>query len=514
MLFDMDYQAISSSLIAPVAALAIAIYVASAIRHAFFSPLSSIPGPVINKFSSLPLLFKVMTGQYHAYSTELHAKYGEIVRIGASYVSLSNTSDTRLVLATHGFKKGVAYTKGQLTKQNSFSTVDPEFNKVRRRQIGDTFAMHTLRGIEDLVVGAGANSLIKAWDAEISKQGGAARVNYFYALHRMGFDVIGAVGFGQNFNILQTGNTEVIDNMQSMMHLKSIITVLPFVNRVPWLFPKLKKSAQSLLDFIGGAIRMRRQLIETTGAPPRVDILQKMIDASDPATGQILDGDNLVSEVGLMLIAGTDTTSNTLSYTLTHLLHNPGVYRRATEEVRSVFPDASQTISFNDAKSKLPYLSAVIHEAMRLNPSVSGLLPRQLPADGATIQGHHIPKDAQICISVFACQRNPRTWDNPNVFDPERFLGTDLAEKLKDVLTFSSGVRVCIGQNLAWVEIYTVLANILRRYNFSLPEDAPYGPHRLNRLGVPVEIPAASFIVTGPRNPKDNCCVSITLAAA
>ncbi|ORX63773.1 cytochrome P450 [Linderina pennispora] len=418
MLFDMDYQAISSSSDRPT----------SAIRHAFFSPLSSIPGPLINKFFQ-------SAAAYHAYSTELHAKYGEIVRIGASYVSLSNTSDTRL--------KGVAYTKGQLTKQNSFSTVDPEFNKVRRPPRLEIPLRCTRYGVSRTwLLARVLTSLIKAWDAEISKQGGTARVNYFYALHRM-------------------GNTEVIDNMQSMMHLKSIITVMPFVNRVPWLFPKLKK------------------------CPPRVDILQKMIDASDPATGQIIDGDNLVSEVGLMLIAGTDTTSNTLSYTLTHLLHNPGVYRRATEEVRSVFPDA------------LPYLSAVIHEAMRLNPSVFLLT-------GQTIQGHHIPKDAQICISVFACQRNPRTWDNPNVFDPKRFLGTDSAEKLKDVLTFSSGVRVCIGRNLAWVEIYTVLANILRRYNFSLPEDAPYGPHRLDRLGVPVEIPAASFI--------DNCCVNITLA--
>ncbi|ORX68577.1 cytochrome P450 [Linderina pennispora] len=114
-----------------------------------------------------------------------------------------------------------------------------------------------------------------------------------------------------------------------------------------------------------------------------------------------------------MLVAGTDTTSNTITYAIVHLLHNPSVYKRVTEEVRSTFPDSSQVISFKDAKAKLPYLSAVIYETMRINPPVSGMLPRSAPAKGITIQGYNIPHDTQIGVSIAACHRNPHTWKNP-----------------------------------------------------------------------------------------------------
>ncbi|ORX68652.1 cytochrome P450 [Linderina pennispora] len=498
-------ELLTSSVLWTVALLAASVYLVQLVHTAFFSPLAQVPGPLLNKFSNLPLKYHVIRGQYHSYTSALHAKYGEIVRIGYNHVSLSNTSDARLVLATHAFLKGPMYEKGHLIEANTFSTIDPEENKIRRRQIGSAFAMHTMRAVEDTVVDAGANSLISVWDAEISKQGGAAKVNYFYSFHRMGYDVIGAIGFGESFNILKTGNTDVIDWMQDTVHLKSFRSLSPMLVKIPWLFSKLKHSHSQMVATTLGRVEMRKRLIKEAGAPPRVDVLQKFIDAEDPVTGDKLTLRQLQSEVALMLVAGTDTTSNTITYAIVHLLHNPSIYKRVTEEVRSTFPDSSQVISFEDAKAKLSYLSAVIYETMRINPSVSGMLPRSAPAKGATIQGYNIPHDTQICVSIAACHRNPHTWKNPDVFDPERFLGPDSAERVKDILVFSSGVRVCIGRNLAWLEIYTVLANILRKYDFSLPADAPYGPHRLGKSGAPVEIPAVSHIVTNPENPKDNC---------
>ncbi|ORX65784.1 cytochrome P450 [Linderina pennispora] len=214
--------------------------------------------------------------------------------------------------------------------------------------------------------------------------------------------------------------------------------------------------------------KIRKRLIEEADALPRVDVLQKFIDAEDPVTGDKLTLRQLQSEVALMLVAGTDTTSNTIAYAIVHLLHNPSVYKHVTEEVRSIFPDSPQVISFEDAKAKLPCLSAVIYETMRINPSASDLrVNRRLSPQSAYME-------------------------EPDVFDPERFLGPDSAERVKDILVFGSGVRVCIGRNLAWLELYTVLANTLRKYDFSLSTDAPYGPHRLGKSGAPVEIPAVS----------------------
>ncbi|ORX66822.1 cytochrome P450 [Linderina pennispora] len=416
----------SSRSLGPAVAAAVAVYIGRLISRAFFSQLSPIPGPFLNKLSNLPLKYHLLRGQYHT--------IGEVVRIGYDMVSLSNTSDTRLVLATHAFQKGPTYHRGRTNEPTSFSAIDPELNKTRRRQLD-----------------AGAHSLIKTWDAEISQQGGQARANYFYTFHRMGA-----------FNILQTGDTSVIDKMP--------------IQRVPWLFPGLKQSQQFLLELVRDAIATRKRLIERQWRP------------------------------------ATDTTSNTLSWTIANLLNYPDIHRRVTDEVWSTFPDMTRTISFGEAKAKLPYLTAVIHESMRLNPSVSGMLPRSVPVEGAAFQGYSIPRTATICVSIAACHRNPKTWENPNTFNPDRFLGEDDEGKLRDLLTFSSGVRVCIGRNLGWLVVYTVLANILRKYNFALPENAPYGPQRTDKGGVPAEIPGSAYILTGPSHPQTDCWVNISHA--
>ncbi|ORX64493.1 cytochrome P450 [Linderina pennispora] len=399
----------------PTLSMVVAVYVARLIYHAYFSPLASIPGPFLNKISNLPLNYQLIRGQFHTYSVKLHA----------------DTSDTRMVLATHAFRKGRMYRRSAATDVTQHVTTTlPEVNKARRRMLGDAFAAHTMRAVENLVVDAGASALITAWDSEIAKQGQVARVNYYYAFHRMAVDVIGAVAFGSSFNILKTRNADIID----------------------WLHDTAMK------------------VVSETGLPPRIDVLQS----------QGLTPPQLESELILMLVAGSDTTGSTLTWIVMNLLHNPECYKR------------------------LPYLSAVIYESMRITSPSATMLTRNVPAEGVTIQGFFIPTGSQICLSFGACHHNPRLWKNPGVFDPERFLGPDSTKRISDVLTFSTGVRVCIGRNLAMLDIFTALANILRRYDFKLPDDAV--------RGIPVEVPGLSYLVTGPVNPKNNCWVNISLA--
>ncbi|ORX67060.1 cytochrome P450 [Linderina pennispora] len=482
--------------------------------RAFFSPLACISGPFLNRISNLPLQYHMLRGHYHWYSTQLHARYGDMVRMGIDHVSLSNTADTRRVLATHAFRKGRMYNQIESNGYgvNTFSTVDPEVNKLRRRLIGDAFAMHTMRQVEGLIVESGASALIKLWDSEIASQGGIARINYFYTFHRMGYDVIGELAFGRTFNTLPTGDMELIDWIHDSIKLSILIGQAPIITKFLWVFRRLVDSTKKIQRLVHDTIETRKKLIREAGKPPRVDVLQKFIDAKDMETSNVLLPVQLESEVRLTLLAGSDTTSNTLSFTIMNLMHYPEHYRRVTDEVRSAFPDTSKMISFADAKAKLPYLTAVIYESMRLNPSLANMLQRSVPAEGAIFQNCFLPGDTQICISISACHRNPQLWNNPDVFDPERFLGPDSAERIKDILTFSSGVRACIAKNMVMLELYTALANTLRRYNFSLPADSMYGPHRLDRNEIPVEIPSSSFIVTGPTSPKAHCWVNISRA--
>ncbi|KAJ2069944.1 hypothetical protein GGH13_004338 [Coemansia sp. S155-1] len=314
--------------------------------------------------------------------------------------------------------------------------------------------------MEGLILEHGVLSLIKVWDKALkeSPTANCATVNYHYGFHGMSFDIIGILGFSKSFNVLSQGDTTMADAFHKMMILLAIFGRLPIIRRMRWAFKPLFEAKDYVTTVVYRSIETRKAFIVENSKLPRVDLLQKIIDAKDPMTGQVIDMPSLVSETALLVTAGTDTISNTLSWTIMHLIHYPDVYQRLRDDIRREFPDHSAPIHYEEARTRLPYLTAVINE-----------------------------------------------------FDPERFMGADAESNWKNILAFSSGVRMCIGRNLAWVEMYTTLANLLRRYDFKLPDNAPYGPHRLLN-GIPEAIPGIAFITSGPKDPKANYQVEISLA--
>lgn len=466
---------------------------------------AAIPGPRLNVISNLPLFFNVLRGQYHTYTFRLHEYYGsDVVRVGFNQVSLADPSELRRILATHQFRKGAIYEANQFLKPSVFSTTDPEVNKTRRRQLGTTYSMSTIRLLEDQVLEHGPLSLMKVWDNAI--QSNAGRVNYYYSFHGLAFDVIGKLGFGECFGILPTGNNRIINAVHKTMRLVIAEGQIPLLKKMHWLVPELAEAQRFLIDVAHRAIDRRRGQ-EQPGH--FIDILQKFLDARDPETGEFLDRDSLTAEIVLLLVAGTDTTSNTLTWTIMHLMHNPEVYKRLKQEIRQVF-SADKVIRFEEARSRLPYLHAVILESMRLSPSVSGYLPRRVPANTVLLDKYKLKDDDEICVSFGACHRNPKIWEDPQRFDPERFMGPDSESRAKDILAFSTGVRMCIGRNLAWMELYTTLANIICNYDFELPKDGPYGPHNVDGRGYPREIPGVAFTTCGPASPQTDCWLKIS----
>ncbi|KAJ1730028.1 hypothetical protein LPJ61_003236 [Coemansia biformis] len=480
--------------------------------------------PLLNKFTNAPVYYHIICGKYHEYTTRLHAKYGQVVRIGPNQVSLANPSELRRILATHEFRKGKNYEQGLMMAPSTFSCMDPNLNKLRRRQLGPAYSLSALKAIEDMVIENGALSLIRAWDKRIEQErmggGGSAQalVNYFYGFHGVAIDVIGVLGFGKSFNMVRDGHTTIVDAIRKHLVLVIVSARLPMMGWWRWSCPGLHAARNYVISIANDAIAQRRhKRSEEKGKPARADILQKILDAHDPETGEAIHGPSLTVEVLLMLMAGTDTTSNTLSFTLMHLLNHPSMLRRVQQDVRDAFPDTTTPIRYEEAKGRLPYLTAVILESMRLHPAVNGYLPRVAPEGGAMLMGKYgIPAGTIVTVSIGACHRNPAVWDCPPVFNPERFMGPQASTRAKDVLVFSAGVRVCLGRNLAWIELYTTLANVLRRYNFETPAGAPYGPHRRadsgENAGQPEPIPGTSFVTYGPTSPLANCQVRITRA--
>lgn len=169
-------------------------------------------------------------------------------------------------------------------------------------------------------------------------------------------------------------------------------------------------------------------------------------------------------------IAGSDGTATALVGALYLILKDGAVVRRrVAEEVRSAFAVESDITSSMVTASKLPYLDAVLHEAMRMYPPVAITLPRRVPPGGEVIEGRMVEAGYTVGVNHLACYSSEGNFETSGEFRPERWLdGSGVKGAFHP---FSHGPRACLGKNLAWAEMRLILARLLWRFHIEMVED-------------------------------------------
>ena len=171
-----------------------------------------------------------------------------------------------------------------------------------------------------------------------------------------------------------------------------------------------------------------------------------------------------------MLFAGTDTTYTVLEWAMTELLRHPKVMKELQKEVRHVAADKSDMSK--DDPGKMQYLQAVIKETLRLHPP-SPLLLRKCSKD-VKINGYDIAQGTQVITNAWAIGRDPLYWERPEEFFPQRFLNNSIDFKGHhfELIPFGSGRRICPGIQFAMKITELVLANLMHKFDWSLPGGA------------------------------------------
>lgn len=176
-----------------------------------------------------------------------------------------------------------------------------------------------------------------------------------------------------------------------------------------------------------------------------------------------------------IFLAGTDTSSATVVWTMTELIRNPESLRKAQQEVRNYTNSNKEDLEERDLES-LKYLKMVVKESLRLHPPAPLLLPRET-IQACTIKGFHIPPNTRVFFNVKSIATDPKfsVWENPQEFKPERFFEdtSNIMDYIKgqrfEMLPFGCGRRGCPGVNFAMPIIELALANLLRRFDWELP---------------------------------------------
>jgi cytochrome P450 len=195
------------------------------------------------------------------------------------------------------------------------------------------------------------------------------------------------------------------------------------------------------------------------------DLLAVLLRAHD--AGEI-DDDQLRDELVTMLLAGHDTTALALTYAWYLLDENPGARDRLHEELDEVLGGAVPTV---DDLSSLSYTEAVLKESMRLYPPVYSLF-RQPKLD-VRIGEYRIPEGAVVMLPQWVVHRDPRWWDDPEQFRPERFLDGGTDRPRDAYFPFGAGPRQCIGKHLSLMEGRLILGTVASRYVLEREGDRP-----------------------------------------
>ncbi|XP_077227062.1 cytochrome P450 71A9-like [Tasmannia lanceolata] len=288
-------------------------------------------------------------------------------------------------------------------------------------------------------------------------------------------NIVCRTGFGKKYgdNSGGFGKSRFHDILKETQALLGGFCISDFFPGLEWLHTftgmkaRLEKNFRELDDFYEEVIK--EHLNSESPEIENEDFVHFLLRVQkDPSLATLLSRDHIKAILMDMLIAGTDTSSSSLVWTMSELIRNPRVMKRAQNEVRQII-GKKERVQESDLHL-LNYLKLVVKESLRLHPPSPSLLPRETTKK-CTVRGYEIPKRTRVLINARAIFMDRKCWENPEEFWPERFIDNSIDFKGQDfeLIPFGVGRRVCPGIQFAVSVIELALANLLYCFNWELP---------------------------------------------
>ncbi|KAE8161390.1 cytochrome P450 [Aspergillus tamarii] len=453
-----------------IASIAVLVYVLSVVYRSQRSHLSYLPGPWYTKFTDLPLRYKVVTGQRPRYVHALHEKYGPIVRIGPDEVDVSDISGAREIHRIgSGFLKSPWYSLlNRKDTQSIFTTTDPKFHNAHRRLLSSPMSELSLKSMEPLI-DSRVRLTIQKMQEEMKTRGVADVYKWWFF---MATDIIGEITFGESFRMLEKGKkNQYVKDIEMISVIGGIRASFPILVKLATLLPlpifkEVNASGNRVFGYATESINRYKRLLAENPENPKPTVFTKLYNAGEEG----LPDNEIRDDAQSFIVAGSDTTANTLTYLVWAVCRDPEIKKKLADELAEIRDD------FTDEDLRpLPYLNQVINEALRLYPAVPSALPRSVPPKGTTLGGHWIPGGSTVSTQLYSLHRDPAAYPDPERFDPSRWASP--TKLMKDAfMPFGAGSRNCIGLHLAKVELrlatgyffrYFPNANISSKYEFN-----------------------------------------------
>ncbi|XP_044486208.1 cytochrome P450 736A117-like isoform X1 [Mangifera indica] len=291
-------------------------------------------------------------------------------------------------------------------------------------------------------------------------------------------DVVCRAAFGRKYSEGEGGRKfkELLGEFSQLLgglNIADFIPWLRWVNYFNGVDAKVKKVAKELDEFLDKVVEEhlhgQEREIKNHGSEDGKDFVDVLLEVQKDNKDDFSFGKVTIKALILdVFAAGTDTTYTVMEWAMAELLRHPRVMKELQNEVRLI-GNGKEKIKEEDLDN-MYYLKAVLKETLRLHPPVPLLVPRESTQD-VKIKGYNISAGTMVITNAWAIGRDPASWDKPDDFSPERFLNNSIDFKGHDfqLIPFGAGRRGCPGTLFAMVIIEIVLANLVHKFDWSLP---------------------------------------------
>jgi cytochrome P450 len=391
------------------------------------------------------------------------ARFGDVYRIqsnGQALYVFRHPDHIREVLVTQAAafdKQHTAFQRASLVLGDALLTSDGERWRRQRRLVQPAFAKPRLAEYSRQMVDEAARArdqLLHAGKLDLSR-----------AMNALTLRIVTRTLFGQALE--ENGETA-----QAMIDLNRWFATPPIFARFDFRqaarFTRVVATLDGLIERLVEAKRQQLAAASGSAQTAHTDLLSALMAAEDE-TGERLGPKELRDQLLTLYLAGHETTSHALTWTLYLLSQNPKALAKLRLELLTVLAGRLPTI---DDLPALPYTEQVLKESLRLYPPAF-LIPRHVNTD-VKVGPYSLPSGSEVLIWIYITHRDARWYPEPNQFRPERFEeAEELARPKYAYLPFGAGQRACIGQMFAMIEAQLILATLLQSLDFQYAARKP-----------------------------------------
>ncbi|KAA8651302.1 cytochrome P450 [Aspergillus tanneri] len=439
------------------------VYIATLVAYrVWFHPLRHIPGPPLAKATYLYEWYfdLYLSGQFTFRLNDLHHQYGPVIRINPDEVHINDPDY---------FDEVFNQTNGRAEKPiQAIGTQTHELHRIRRSALNPFFSK---KSVNDLVPEMRRPiAILRERLDQASKNGETMNMKYMYAAVTL--DIINDYCFARDpENVTQADfGRKGFDDVDSFLEVSLLNIHIPWLMRLSyslpdWMNKRLAPAMADILDFRRvEAIRHGQDKSYETATHRTV--FHELLESKLPPNE--LKRDRLRDEAFSLMTAGSGTTAYVLRGTAYHIAANQSARQRLHDELKAAIPDPSNPPSLPELE-RLPYLSAVVQEGLRLCDPVTHRISRQFPDKTLNCNGYVIPAGSTVGMTPHLTHENAKIYPEPRNFRPERWL--ENGKKLERYLVpFNRGTRSCLGINLARAELFLILAVVFREFDFDVTQ--------------------------------------------